>query len=115
MSTKHGRADALGLVVGFLTFLLGIALLLFTFKLAYDMFSVNPEIAMQAAKNEGIDVARAGESLASVLARFALLLIMAIVGSTVANRGIKLYVSARAVAPLTPEPHPIETPEPKSA
>jgi len=98
----------MGAAFGAVTFVLGIALLLLTFKLAYDMFTIKPEVAVSAQKGSGIDVARASQSLAEVFLRFVLLLIMAIVGSTIANRGIKLYVSARAIAPLAPEPHPTE-------
>jgi hypothetical protein len=100
------------MAVGFLTFFVGVGLLLLTFKLAYDMFSVRPEVAMGTQAGTGIDVARAGESLASVLVRFGLLLIMAIVGSMIANRGIKLYVSARHIHDPKPERAESERPEP---
>lgn len=97
MSDRH-RHDVFGALIGFLTFLGGIALLVLTFKLAYDMFSVPPESALGIDQKKAVDLARAGESLTTILGRVVLLLVMAGVGSLVANRGIKLYVSARALS-----------------
>lgn len=103
-------ADWFGALIGFLTFLGGVALLAFTFKLAFDMFSVPPENALGVAGKNTLDVAVAGQSLASILTRIFLLLVMALVGSMVANRGIKLYISARALsAPKDADkPEPVE-------
>lgn len=90
--------------MGFATFVGGIALLVVTFRLAFDMFSVPPEQALGISKDRAIDLARTGESLATIVTRIVLLLVMAGVGSMVANRGIKLYVSARALGPHPPAP-----------
>lgn len=100
---ERNRSDWLGATIGFVTFLGGVALLLFTFKLAYDMFSVSPEKAVGITKDNAVDIAKAGESLASIAMRILLLLVMSGVGSMVANRGIKLYVSARSLTSLKPE------------
>ena len=81
--------------MGIITFLGGVGLLVVTFKLAYDMFAVPPgqALGIQAGKTLSIDTA--GSSLAGVCIKILLLMVMALVGSWVANRGIALYASAR--------------------
>lgn len=91
----RGSRDALGSVLGLLVFLGGVALLLLTFKLAYDMFRIPPEQALQLEKDKAIDVAATGNSLASLLLRVLLLIVMGLVGSFTANRGIHLYAESR--------------------
>lgn len=109
---ERPRSDWLGALIGFITFAGGVALLVFTFKLAFEMFSVPPSEAVGLSKNNAVDLAKAGESLASIATRILLLLVMAGVGSMIANRGIKLYVSARALTAPKPEaPTPIERAE----
>lgn len=102
----------MGALIGFMTFAGGVALLVFTFKLAYEMFSIPPEQAVGVTKGNAVDFAKAGESLASIATRIVLLLVMAGVGSMIANRGIKLYVSARALNLPKAEPPSIERAEP---
>jgi hypothetical protein len=97
MNSERTKSDSLGATMGFITFIGGIGLLLFTFKVAFDLFSVPPSAALGVEPGKGIDIARAGESLTTVVVRLLLLLVMAFVGSSIANRGIKLYVSARAL------------------
>jgi hypothetical protein len=80
-----------GRVVGILTFLVGIGLLFWTFQLAYHMFTVPQSVALGMKDGQAVDLPKAGEALANVLLRIVLLLVMAIVGSVIANRGIKLY------------------------
>jgi|CXWL01.1.fsa_nt_gi hypothetical protein len=108
MKRQHS-SDWFGMLLGFLTFVSGICLLLFTFKLAFELFSVPPEQAVGIAKDKAVDFAQAGQSLVAVLVRIVLLLVMAGVGSMIANRGIKLYVSARAMVMPTSEPQPEKT------
>ncbi len=97
MKRQHS-SDWFGMLLGFLTFVFGIGLLFFTFKLAFELFSVPPDQAVGIAKDKAVDFAQAGQSLVAVFVRILLLLVMAGVGSMIANRGIKLYVSARAMA-----------------
>lgn len=97
------RGDGVGKVVGMLTFLGGIALLLVTFSLAYRMFSVPPDQALGLKRGETLDVGMAGQSLASILVRVLLLVVMALAGSLVASRGISLYSHSTRPAPAKPE------------
>lgn len=76
-------------------FLGGIALLLVTFNLAYGMFSVPQAQALGLDKSKAVDLAVAGESFAGLVIKVLLLLVMGLVGSMTANRGIKLYVESR--------------------
>jgi hypothetical protein len=96
------RSDAFGAAMGFLTFLGGIGLLAYTFKLAFDLFSVSPEKALNIQGPNGIDLAKSGQSFGWIVVKVVLLLVMAAVGSMIANRGIKLYVSSR-VLPAIPK------------
>lgn len=103
---KATRNDAPGAAIGLLTFLVGVGLLLFTFQLAFGMFSVPPEHVVDTGPGKTVDLAKAGDNLASVFFRILLLLVMSVVGSVIANRGIRLYNAARAIeAPEPPERH----------
>lgn len=84
----------------------GIALIALTFKLAYDMFQVPPEQALRIAQGKTLDLAVAGQSFGSVLIRILLLVVMGLMGSLVANRGISLYERSggrRFYAPSPPK------------
>ncbi len=96
MKRQHS-SDWFGTLLGFLTFVFGISLLFFTFKLAFELFSVPPEQAIGIGKEKAVDFALAGQSLMAVFFRILLLLVMAGVGSMIANRGIRLYVLARSL------------------
>ena len=91
----RGRRDALGTVLGLAVFLLGVGLLLLTFKLAYNMFSVPPGQALQLTPNQEIQVATVAPTLTGLVLRVFLLLVMGVVGSLVANRGVHLYTESR--------------------
>lgn len=102
-STPTPRPDWLGGLVGILTFLGGIVLLLLTFRYAYALFSVPPETALKVGQETPVDLARTGDSFIGIVGRILLLLVMAGVGSIIANRGIKLYAESRA-HPAPPAP-----------
>ncbi len=87
--------DFFGTFVGLVVFAGGVALLVFTFRLAYELFLVPPDSALGLDKGKTLDVAKAGDSAALLVLRIILLLIMAFVGSQVANRGISLYADSR--------------------
>lgn len=87
--------DVFGTLFGLLVFCGGVGLLLITFREAYTLFTVPPESALGIQHGKTLDVARAGDSAAVLVLRIILLLIMAFVGSMVANRGISLYADAR--------------------
>lgn len=93
------RSDWLGSLIGLLVFLSGIGLLIATFNLAFSLFSVPPSVALTDAETKAVDLARAGETLGSIVIKMLLLLVMCVVGSVVANRGIRLYVSCRVPPP----------------
>jgi CDP-diglyceride synthetase len=71
--------------------LVGIALLVITFRLAYGMFTVPTDRALGLQPNQPVQLEDAGQRLVGVLIRILLLIVMAGVGSAIATRGIKLY------------------------
>jgi ABC-type uncharacterized transport system permease subunit len=87
----RGRRDWLGSVVGLLIFLGGIALLLFTFKLAFERFTAPPAQTLGIQVGKAVDLNRAGTNFAGLLLQVLWLVVMAIVGGLISNRGIKLY------------------------
>lgn len=91
----RSRRDVLGTLLGLLVFLGGIALLLFTFRSAYEMFTVPPVRALGIVKNQPVDLGSASSNLVGSLLKVLLLIVMALVGSLVANRGIQLYTESR--------------------
>lgn len=109
-SSTHGKREPIGSVLGLLTFLGGVALLLLTFRLAYDMFEVPPADALNIGQAKVLNPATVGNSLAVMVERIVLLLIMGIVGSLIANRGITLFTHSRGIhvpkdkAPASPPP-----------
>ena len=83
-----------GSVAGILVFLGGVALLIFVFRLAYDMFAVPPTAALGSSPGATLDLNLAIEKLVSVVIKVVMLLVMAILGGAVANRGIRMYGEA---------------------
>lgn len=72
-------------------FLAGVGLLAVTFKLAYEMFSVPHAQALGLQPGKEINMNATGGAAADIVIRIVVLVVMAIVGSMVANRGIGLY------------------------
>ena len=103
-SSTRGSRDALGSVLGILTFFGGMALLLITFKLAYGMFNTPPDQALGLQKGQKIDFNEVGPTLVGVIIRILLLIVMGIVGSLIANRGITLYTESRGLKFVHEEP-----------
>ncbi|MBC8065180.1 MAG: hypothetical protein H7Y17_10145, partial [Chlorobia bacterium] len=87
-------------VLGIVIFLVGVALLAFTFKLAYEMFVVPPDKALGVLPNQPLDLGVAGQSLVSVLIKVLMLAVMGLMGSLIANRGVSLFAGSRT----TPRP-----------
>lgn len=81
----------LGSLLGVLVFLGGVALLLVTFRLAYDMFSVPPSKALNIAAKQPVDMGVAVQSAIGLFVRVLLLAVMALVGSHIAYRGVQLH------------------------
>jgi hypothetical protein len=86
-----------GSCVGLSTFIGGVGLLIIVFRMAYDMFNLPPSAVLGLSKGKTIDLAYTGNSLLTVILRVTLLLVMGLVGSWIANRGISLYTQARSV------------------
>ena len=84
--------DGVGGILGILTFLAGLAILILTFKLAYDMFTVPARETLGDEK----DVTELGKTFGHVVLRIGLLLVMSIVGSVIAGQGARLYFASRS-------------------
>ena len=87
--------DILGSLLGILVFLAGIGLLLITFKIAWELFTTPPQDALGLKAGQPIDVSKVGSTFIGQIMRVLLLLVMAVVGSLIANRGVQLYYSGR--------------------
>jgi hypothetical protein len=96
---RTNRGSISGTVLGILIFLCGVALLSFTFKLAYDMFQVPPQEALGIKPKQALDLAQAGQSFVGQILRVLLLIVMGLTGSLIANRGISLFAGSR-IAPI---------------
>lgn len=79
-------------------FLGGIALLGLTFWLAYRMFTTPAQTTLGIQTNKPVDLGLAASALIGSLFRVIVLLLMAFVSSSIANRGIHLYTQSRAHA-----------------
>lgn len=92
------RGSISGSLLGLIVFLAGVALLAFTFKLAYEMFMVPPPNALGIQKDQPLDLGQAGQSFVGVLIKVLMLVVMGLVSSMIANRGVTLFTGSR-VAP----------------
>ena len=110
-SVARARRDWLGSSLGFVAFIGGIALLLLTFGLAYQMFHTPPNQALNIVPGKTLQLPEVGAQFAGVLIRILLLLVMGLVGSLVANRGILLIGHSR---PHHADPEPTPEPEKKA-
>ena len=89
------RGSIAGSVLGALVFLGGIGLLALTFDLCWQMFHTPPATLFNT-QGKPLDVNQAAMTLMNVIVRILLLLVMAIVGGVVANRGIHMYADSRS-------------------
>ncbi|MEA2554387.1 MAG: hypothetical protein QOJ65_2563 [Fimbriimonadaceae bacterium] len=95
MEDKRPQTSWTGVSAGIVVFIAGIALLLLTFKLAYDQFLVPPESALHIPVGKPIDIGAAVQTFAGLVIRVLLLFVMAIIAAIIANRGIKMYTDSR--------------------
>jgi hypothetical protein len=91
------RREWTGILVGILTFLVGIAIVVFVFSQALSLFQTPPEQALGLKAGKPLDANEAGRSGIALIFRIFLLLVMCWIGSVIANRGIKLYSESRKV------------------
>lgn len=87
--------SGVGMTLGVATFLVGVALLLVTFKFAYNIFSVPPNDVIVTAKDQAVDLGRSANKLMGILLQVLALMLMGLMGSLIANRGISLFTSSR--------------------
>jgi hypothetical protein len=90
------KGDLLGRVIGIVVFLAGIGLLSFVFATAYSWFSA-PSAALPTAPTPGSTApatAQLGSSAVNMIEKIALLIVMTIVGSLLAGRGVQLYFAS---------------------
>ena len=88
------RNDFVGRLLGIVVFLVGVGLLAFVFSIAYGFFS-SDIVGSHAIKDAGEPVAtQLGRSAVDMLAKIGLLIVMTIVGSLIAGRGIQLYFAS---------------------
>jgi hypothetical protein len=73
----------------------GIALLGLTFKIAYELFRIPAEQALNIVPKKALDINVVAPSFGWIIVRIILLIVMALVGSLIANRGIKLFTESR--------------------
>jgi flagellar biosynthesis protein FlhB len=108
------RRDWLGAVTGIFVFLCGVALLVWTFQLAYQMFSTPVEAALGVQGKEPINLETTPALAIRLVFRVVMLLLMCFIASLIANRGIKLYWHRVDHAPPA-EPTPESAPKPAPA
>jgi hypothetical protein len=99
-------------VLGVIVFLAGVGLLAFTFKLAYDMFMVPPQDALGIKPKQPIDLGMAGQSFVGLIVKVLMLIVMGLMGSLIANRGVTLFSGSRTPAgpaPTKRQPAPPES------
>lgn len=92
------KADGVGGLVGLLVFLGGLGLLAFVFRETTLLFSKPPTLALGVQANGSMNVDRAADQVFALLWRIGTLLVMVIVASVIASRGIKMYQASRAPA-----------------
>jgi hypothetical protein len=83
------------MVLGLLAFFGGLALLVFTFKLAFTMFGTDPYALFGIGKGKVLDLNTASATLMAVIVKILLLVVMAAVGGVIAKHGMHLYVDSR--------------------
>jgi hypothetical protein len=103
VAKREHSGSGVGGFLGILVFLGGIALLLLTFKMAYDMFYQDPAQALGLRGQQAIDLPKAGTNLAGVVIRVLVLIVMGIMGSLIANRGVSLFAGSRSSIHHPPE------------
>ena len=101
---SNRRRDGLSSAIGILVFLAGVGLIGVTFWQAWDIFSKAPQFNMGIESGKAVDFGVVAISLSRLIVRVLLLVVMAGIGSALANRGVKLYASAPVVEAPRHEP-----------
>lgn len=83
--------DRGGRAVGMLVFVVGIGILLSVFGMAYKMF-ISPSSAFIATGGVTANATTLGTAVVWILVKIALLFVMTFAASSIASRGIHLYL-----------------------
>lgn len=109
------QRDALATALGLLTFLGGVALIVTAFVFAREMFAVSAPEAIGVTEGETMNINATVNAAFAVLLKVILLIVMAGIGSILANRGIRLYAQGNpGLLPTKPEVEKPEVEEPES-
>lgn len=94
--SKGTHPDWLGRFLGCGVFLLGIGVLALVFYFSYHLFQKSPqELFGGNPRSHTPNMTQLLQGLFAGLYRLVLLIVMAIVGGMIANRGIRMYLSVR--------------------
>ena len=106
------RNDLLGRLVGIFVFLCGVGLLVFVFSMTYSFFHAPLSQLPTAPARGSTETASSqlGRSALALLARIGMLVVMTIIGSVMASRGVQLYFAAMHHRPRPPV-EPVEPTE----
>lgn len=77
------------------TFLFGLAMVGFAFYSALQLFQVPPAVNLQIEPGKTMNVNNTVQAMWGTLVKVVMLILMAVCGSIVANRGVKLYEAGR--------------------
>lgn len=86
--------DAVSSLFGLTVFLAGVALVGWTFYQAWLLFGKAPDLNLGIQKGQAIDFGVVLINLGRLVIRVLLLIVMAAIGSILANRGVKMYASS---------------------
>lgn len=86
--------DGVSSLLGLLVFLIGVGLVGWTFYQAWLLFGKAPELNLGIAKGKPIDFGVVLINLSQLVIRVLLLIVMAAIGSILANRGVRMYSSS---------------------
>ena len=94
--SNRPHRDWLGTALGLVIFLGGMFLLYTVFRQALDLFTTPPKVELKVQPGKPIELASAFNAIVGVVWKIVLLIVMAWLGSLIANRGISLYSHSRA-------------------
>ena len=89
------RRDLLGSLLGLAVFVGGLTILWFVFTQAKELFDMPARKALGISSGKTLDFNDVGIQALGVVIRMLTLLVMSVVGSVVANRGITMFVESR--------------------
>lgn len=91
------RRDGLASFIGIVVFLAGVGLIAAMFWQAWQMFTTAPQHNLGIQSGKPIDFAVVASNMGRLVIQILLLVVMTGIGSALANRGVKMYASARPV------------------